>query len=225
METHGVSPKKTKPYGVSPTVLTLEKYATDNFTFPDKQKQALESVKKLNEAGFTQMCDTRGDGNCFIYSCIGYLQKTCIGNNFYKALERYTYTSDLKTLEEKSQKFIEDGEMMQRVATKIREKMKEIWYDYYMTDISQSISDSAIDGIGRRMVMRLLGIGEVVNYTLIPEKDKPIFRMNVLDDKDETAAKKHDIPQSDYDLREDIPIKYVAYTISTGDYNHYGVLF
>jgi hypothetical protein len=169
----------------------------------------VRNVRRVASDGFTRMADVRGDGNCFIYACIAYLQKTRDKNVFATTLLPFCGRRETVHLLNDSVAFIRNATNMLHVAEQIRSEVLIRWT--YKGECSYHMDEHAVDGLARHMVMRLLGIDEVVCYSIIPDEREPSFRKTV-------------IPPTEPNLRPDIEHKWQVALLSLNGYSHYCVL-
>lgn len=169
----------------------------------------VKNVQLVSHAGFSRVADVRPDGNCFIYACIAYLQKTRDKNMFVTTLLPFCGRREVEHLLDNPVAFINNAIDMLHVAEQIRSEVLIKWT--YIGDCEYHMNDRAIDGLARHMVMRLLGIDEVVCYSIIPDDEEPAFRKTVI------------LP-TERDLRPDIEHKWQVALLSLNGFSHYCVL-
>lgn len=183
----------------------LQKYHRDGDYYPIIAK----NVRYVKSSGFNRFIDVRGDGNCFIYAILVYLRHTRNINIFMTILLPFCNEAMLECLLTSVDKFMANCEYMHAVAYDIRNNIVINW-DYIGVP-EYHMNNNAIDGLAREMVMRLLGVDEIICYSLIPDNgEKEIRVMQISPNKS--------------DLRPDIPHKWKVTLLSPSGYTHYGAL-
>lgn len=161
--------------------------------------------------GFTRVIDVRGDGNCLIYAIIVYLRYTRDINMFVTTLMPFCDENSrvVDKLLTSPDDLLKDSISMRHIADQIRNHIYLKWD--YKGNSEYHMDDRAVDGLAREMVMRLLGVEELVCYTLCPDKGDPLKR------KTATSPGKAD-------LRTDIEHKWQVTLLSPSGYTHYCAL-
>lgn len=192
----------------------------------------VKNVQMVSHAGFSRVADVRPDGNCFIYACIAYLQKTRDKNMFVTTLLPFCGRREVEHLLDNPVAFINNAIDMLHVAEQIRSEVLIKWT--YKGDCEYHMNEHAIDGLARHMVMRLLGIDEVVCYSIIPdakdsyEYESCRFRDSRpgagISNEREPSSRKTVISPTEIDLRPDIEHKWQVALLSLNGYSHYCAL-
>lgn len=170
------------------------------------------NLDKVMQAGFSCMMDVKGDGNCLIYSIIAYLYHTRDVNIFVTTLLSFCDERVGAKLVENPKEILNDITCMRSIALNIRERVKSDWD--YKGEWQNHMNDSAIDGLSRNMVMRLLGVNKIICYSLIPDQSHSDKEMRVVE-----------ILETEKDLNPAVEEKWHVTLLSTYGYTHYSALF
>jgi hypothetical protein len=168
-----------------------------------------KNVSKLSSLGFSRVIDVRGDGNCLIYSIIAYIHHTRDINTFVYTLLPFCNEGEIAQLISSPGTFLRNAVCMKHIADQVRDHILLEWD--YKGDALYHMDTNAVDGLAREMTMRLLGVEEIVCYTLNPGPEDKECRISRV-----TPGKK--------DLRPDIVHKWVINLLSPSGYTHYNAL-
>lgn len=179
--------------------------------FEEHYGTIVANAMRIVEDGFNRSIDVRGDGNCLIYAIIVYLFYTRNSNVFVTTLMPFCDENDhiVDQLVTSPGVLLKDSISMRHIADQIRNNIYLKWD--YKGNSDFHMNERAIDGLARVMVMRLLGVEELVCYTLCPDKGDPLKR------KDLVTPEK-------VDLRPDIEHKWQVTLLSPHGYTHYHAL-
>ena len=159
--------------------------------------------------GFVNVIDVRGDGNCLIYSILVYLRHTRDINVFMTTILPFCNEHITAQLISSPDTVLSDATSMKHIADQVRNYILLHWD--YKGSSEYHMNNHAVDGLAREMTMRLLGVDELVCYSLCPDLGDPNVRVTKI-----SPEKK--------DLRPDIDHKWTVNLLSPSGYTHYNAL-